>query len=157
MTSIEHTAYPRLKRTLTPKELDQIYTPTPAELFLAHRSTKGPVATLAFSSISRFSSVWDTPWRPARFRPRSSSTLLHALRFRAPDLFTGVPPGKIKQFAAEAKTLDAARMRDMLSRKRYTLAAALLYVQSAQALDDLAEMLIKRMLAIHQIGKEALL
>ena len=33
MTSIEHTAYPRLKRTLTPKELDQIYTPTPAELY----------------------------------------------------------------------------------------------------------------------------
>ncbi len=48
MTSIEHTAYPRLKRTLTPKELDQIYTPTPAELFLAHRTAKGPVATLGF-------------------------------------------------------------------------------------------------------------
>lgn len=26
MTLIDHTAYPRLKRTLTPKELDQIYT-----------------------------------------------------------------------------------------------------------------------------------
>jgi len=38
VTSIEHTAYPRLKRTLTSKELDQIYTPTPAELFLAHRT-----------------------------------------------------------------------------------------------------------------------
>jgi len=37
-----------LKRTLTPKELDQIYTPTPAELFLAHRTAKGPVATLGF-------------------------------------------------------------------------------------------------------------
>lgn len=48
MTSIEHTAYPRLKRTLTPKELDQIYTPTPAEFFLAHRTAKGPVATLGF-------------------------------------------------------------------------------------------------------------
>jgi hypothetical protein len=48
VTSIEHTAYPRLKRTLTPKELDQIYTPTPAELFLAHRTAKGPVATLGF-------------------------------------------------------------------------------------------------------------
>src|SRR5437667_5736395 len=36
------------------------------------------------------------------------------------------------------------------------LTAALLLVQSAQALDDLAEMLIKRMLAIHQKGKEAL-
>ena len=48
MTSIEQTAYPRLKRTLTPKELDQIYTPTPAEIFLAHRTAKGPVATLGF-------------------------------------------------------------------------------------------------------------
>ena len=48
MTSIEQTAYPRLKRTLTLKELDQIYTPTPAELFLAHRTAKGPVATLGF-------------------------------------------------------------------------------------------------------------
>jgi len=73
-----------------------------------------------------------------------------------PDLFAGVPHGKIKQFAAEAKTLDAARMREMLPRKRSTLAAALVLVQSAQALDDLAEMLIKRMLAIHQKGKEAL-
>jgi hypothetical protein len=35
-------------RTLTSKELDQIYTPTPAELFLAHRTAKGPVATLSF-------------------------------------------------------------------------------------------------------------
>ena len=48
MTLIEQTAYPRLKRTLTPRELDQIYTPTSSELFLAHRSAKGPVATLGF-------------------------------------------------------------------------------------------------------------
>jgi hypothetical protein len=48
VTLIEHTAYPRLKRTLTPKELDQIYTPTPAKIFLAHRTAKGPVATLGF-------------------------------------------------------------------------------------------------------------
>jgi hypothetical protein len=48
VTLIEHTAYPRLKRTLTSKELDQIYTPMPAEPFLAHRSAKGPVATLGF-------------------------------------------------------------------------------------------------------------
>jgi hypothetical protein len=48
VTLIEHTAYPRLKRTLTPKELDQIYTPTLAEIFLAHRTAKGPVAMLGF-------------------------------------------------------------------------------------------------------------
>jgi len=45
---VEHTAYPRLKRTLTPKELDQIYTSTPAELLLDHRTAKGPLATLGF-------------------------------------------------------------------------------------------------------------
>lgn len=39
---------PGLKWTLTPKDLDQIYTPTPAEIFLTHRSAKGPVATLGF-------------------------------------------------------------------------------------------------------------
>ncbi len=44
----------------------------------------------------------------------------------------------------------------MAPRKRYTLAAALLLTQAAQALDDLAEMLIKRLLAIHHKGKEAL-
>jgi hypothetical protein len=311
VTSIEHTAYPRLKRTLTPKELDQIYTPTPAEIFLAHRTAKGPVATLGFlihlkvfqrlgyavatseipASIIEYIAActqiplslrdlagyddsgtrrrhlplirealdlqpYGLPARKAflramveaartkdepldlinvaleelvrcRFelpafgtldraahharavvahgiyrqverrlseetraaldallvvdpttfwsawqdlkRDPASPTLTHMKlliahlvsiserrKLLAPDLFAGVPHRKIKQFAAEAKTLDAARMREMLPRKRYTLAAALLLVQSAQALDDLAEMLIKRMLAIHQKGKEAL-
>jgi hypothetical protein len=311
VTSIEHTAYPRLKRTLTPKELDQIYTPTPAELFLAHRTAKGPVATLGFlihlkvfqrlgyavatseiptSIIDYIAACAQIPLSPrdlagyddsgtrgrhlplirealdlqpygpparkaflramveaartkddladlinvaleelvrCRFelpafgtldraahharavvahgiyrqverrlsletraaldalfevspttfwsawqdlkRDPASPTLTHMKlliahlvsiserrKLLAPDLFAGVPHGKIKQFAAEAKTLDAARMREMLPRKRYTLAAALLLVQSAQVLDDLAEMLIKRILAIHQKGKEAL-
>ncbi len=40
--------------------------------------------------------------------------------------------------------------------KRLTLAASLLRVQSARVLDDLAEMLIKRVAAIHQKGKVAL-
>jgi Domain of unknown function (DUF4158) len=311
VTSIEHTAYPRLKRTLTPKELDQIYTPTPAELFLAHRSAKASVATLGFlihlkvlqrlgypvatseipaSIIDYIAACTQIPFssrdlagyddsgtrrrhlplirealdlkpygpparkaflrsmveaartkddladlinialeelvrcrfelptfgtldraahharavvahgiyrqvkrrlspetraaldalfvvEPSTFwsdwqdlkRDPASPTLTHMKLLIAhlvsisqrrnplpPDLFMGVPHGKIKQFAAEAKTLDAARMPEMLPRKRYTLAAALLRIQSAQALDDLAEMLIKRMLAIHQKGKEAL-
>ena len=311
MTLIEHTVYPRLKRTLTPKELDQIYTPTPTELFLAHRTAKGPVATLgflvhlkviqrlgyavatsdipaaiidyiaaraqiplsprdlagyddsgtrrrhlplirealdlqpygpsartaflremieaartkddladlinvaleelvrcrfelpAFGTLDRaahharavvahgiyrqvegrlyektraaldtlFEVLPNTSWSAWQDLKRdpASPTLIHMKlliahlvsiserhQLLAPDLFAGILHGKIKQFAAEAKTLDAARMREMLPRKRYTLAAALLFVQSAQALDDLAEILIKRLLAIHQKGKEAL-
>ncbi len=311
MTSIEHTAYPRLKRTLTPKELDQIYTPTPAELLLARRTAKRTVATLgflvhlkvfqrlgyavatgeiptsivdhiatcanislsprdlagyddsgtrrrhlplirealsiqpygpparkafvramveaartkddladlinvaleelvrcrfelpAFGTLDRAAhharavvargiyrqvehrlseetkasldalfvvhptTSWSA-WQDLKRDP-ASPTLTHMKfliahlisiseqrKLLALGLFAGIPHGKIKQFAIEAKTLDAARMREMLPNKRYTLAAALLLVQSAQALDDLAEMLIKRLLAIHQKGKEAL-
>lgn len=71
-------------------------------------------------------------------------------------VLAGLPAAKIRHFAHEAKTLDAARMRDMEPRKRLTLAAALLSVQSARVLDDLAEMLIKRVSALHRKGKEAL-
>lgn len=66
-----------------------------------------------------------------------------------------IPDVKIKRFAAEAQTLDAARMQNMRSRKRYTLALALLTTRYAQALDDLAEMVIKRLMKLHQQGKEA--
>jgi Tn3 transposase DDE domain len=67
-----------------------------------------------------------------------------------------VPDVKVKHFAAEARTLDAARRQALEPQKRLALAVALLATQSAQALDDLAEMFIKRMMRIHQRGKEAL-
>src|SRR5262249_22450135 len=67
-----------------------------------------------------------------------------------------LPPVKVKQFAAEARTLDAARMQALTPHKRAALAVALLVVQAARALDDLAEMFIKRMMRVHQRGKEAL-
>jgi Domain of unknown function (DUF4158) len=69
---------------------------------------------------------------------------------------SGVPDVKVKHLAAEARTPDAARMQALEPQKRLALAAALLATQSAQALDDLAEMFIKRMMRIHQRGKEAL-
>ncbi len=53
-------------------------------------------------------------------------------------------------------SLDAARMKDLESNKRYTLAAALIATQSARTLDDLASMFIRRMQKIHVKAKEAL-
>lgn len=72
------------------------------------------------------------------------------------DVLSNIPDIKIKQFAGEAKTLNAAQMKALEPNKRYTLAVALLAVQSGRALDDLAEMFIKRMSSIHRKGKEAL-
>ena len=107
-----------------------------------------------------------TPWNTLKQEP-GSPTLTHLkvcldrqvwLAKYGVDhqVLEGIPDAKIQHFAAEAKTLDAARMLEMESRKRLTLAVALLKMQSARILDDLAEMLIKRMSSIHQKGKAAL-
>jgi TnpA family transposase len=107
-----------------------------------------------------------TPWNNLKQEP-GSPTLTHLkvwldrqawlAKYRIEErVFDSVPDVKIRHFAAEARSLDAARMLEMEAQKRLTLAASLLRVQSARVLDDLAEMLIKRMSTIHQRGKEAL-
>ena len=107
-----------------------------------------------------------TPWNTLKQEP-GSPTLTHLklwldrqawlaqFRIREEGL-AGIPDVKVKHFAAEARTLDAARMAEMEPRKRRTLAASLLKVQSARVLDDLAEMLIKRLSSLQQKGKDAL-
>jgi hypothetical protein len=74
----------------------------------------------------------------------------------AKNILSQFPDVKVKQFAAEAMTLDAARMKELEVNKFYTLAAASIRTQAASTLDELAEMFIKRMLKIHHKGEEAL-
>lgn len=57
---------------------------------------------------------------------------------------------KIQQMAAEAKTLDAYRMSEVEKKKRYALAISLVSVQTSRILDNIGEMLIKRMMSIHK-------
>jgi len=75
----------------------------------------------------------------------------------AASALTALPPVKLNQFAAEAQTLSANQMRDMAPHKRYTLAAALLSVQSARTLDDLAAMFIKRLRKLYHNAHETLM
>ena len=107
-----------------------------------------------------------SPWNTLKQEP-GSPTLTHLkdwldrlawlTKYQISDkALDGIPDVKVRHFATEAKTLDAARMLEMEPRKRMTLAAALLQVQRARVLDDLAQMLIKRMATIHHKGKEAL-
>jgi hypothetical protein len=67
-----------------------------------------------------------------------------------------LPEVKLRQFALEARSLDAGRMQEMAPAKRYTLAATLIELQNARVLDDLTEMFIKRMMRVHRLGREAL-
>jgi len=110
--------------------------------------------------------VRQSPWQRLKTDP-GSPTLTHLkdlvdhldwLTTRTVDaaILAGVPDVKVKHFAAEARTLDAARMAALEPQKRYTLAVSLLAVQAARARDDVAEMFIKRMTAIHRSAKDAL-
>lgn len=107
-----------------------------------------------------------TPWHALRRDPGSPTvTHLKALLDHLAWLITlpavapalaAVPDVKRKHFAAEANTLDAARMATLEPAKRVTLLAALLAVRTAQTRDDIAEMFIKCMARIHHKAKEAL-
>ncbi len=75
---------------------------------------------------------------------------------RFEDQFRKVPYAKVRHLAIEACSLDAARMRAISKRKRFALAAALIKFRLAGAVDDLCEILIRKMGRIHAKGKEAL-
>src|SRR5438270_8591009 len=70
------------------------------------------------------------------------------------DALTRLPDVTILRFATEALALDANRMKEIQARKRYTLTLSVLHVQCAQVLDDVAEMVCKRLLKIQHLGRE---
>ena len=104
-----------------------------------------------------------SPWQALKRDPgRPTLTTMQLLLDRLEQLttygldletLTAVPVRKLHHFAAEADSLDAARMQDVEPRKRYALIAAFLAVQTAATRDDLATLLIRRMRSIHKEGK----
>jgi hypothetical protein len=58
MPRLQDTAYPRLKSVLTARDLHTAFTPTPDELFLARRITKGAAAELGFLVLLKLTSAW---------------------------------------------------------------------------------------------------
>jgi hypothetical protein len=79
---------------------------------------------------------------------QSLNTAHHAL--------DGIPEAKLQRFADEARVMDMSRMHETQASKRVTLAVALIRVRTAQALDDLTEMFIRRIQKLHHQGNEAL-
>ncbi|MGH2722397.1 MAG: DUF4158 domain-containing protein, partial [Actinomycetota bacterium] len=71
-------------------------------------------------------------------------------------LLAGIPNAKVKHFAAQARALDAAELRDFALPKRHTLLVCLVEQAQVRARDNLAEMFLKRMATVHKRGKEEL-
>jgi TnpA family transposase len=74
-----------------------------------------------------------------------------------PDVFVGIPDVKVKQFAAEARSLDLGSIHDCAEAKRLTLTAALVRVQTARAFDDAADMFVRLVQKLHNHAYDALL
>ena len=107
-------------------------------------------------------SGWDQakadPLRPSPQRMREHLAHLGWLRGQAiaEAVFAGIPDRKLRQFAAEARSLGAADLSRTVESKRLALMAALLRGQIAQALDDAAEMFVRLMTRMHNQAREAL-
>ena len=67
-----------------------------------------------------------------------------------------IPEVKFQRFSDEARSLNVNEMNDLPKEKRYTLATALIRAQTAQAIDDLADMFIRSVRKLHNRGHDAL-
>ncbi|ARM04497.1 Tn3 family transposase [Burkholderia pseudomallei] len=69
----------------------------------------------------------------------------------------GIPAAKLRSLAQQAMALDASALKnDTLPEKRYTLIVALLNRMRVRARDDLADMFVRRMAAIHKRASDEL-
>jgi TnpA family transposase len=120
------------------------------------------LATLLVVPAGATRSGWDQvkadPPRPSPQRMREHLAHLAWLRGQAvaAEAFAGVPDRKLRQFAAEARSLGAADLGRVLESRRLALMAALLRGQVAQALDDAAEMFVRLTTRMHNRAREAL-
>jgi len=71
-------------------------------------------------------------------------------------LLQGLPSTKRQSFAAQAKALDSAELREHQPQKRRTLLLCLLYQAQVQTRDHLVEMFLKRMQRLKQQAKARL-
>src|SRR5262249_11513879 len=118
--------------------------------------------TLLKRSPGESRSLWDKVKRePKRPTIKEMNAFINHLQWLGQynvgvDAFVNLPDSKMKQFAAEARSLDLTSINDIREHKRYTLVAALIREQVARSLDDVAQMFIRRIQTMHSKAREAL-
>jgi TnpA family transposase len=122
--------------------------------------------TLITHLLTRAEDETKSPWHRLKQEPRQPTPkhmreFIQHLRWLqslngAYHVLDTVPETKLQRFVDEARALNVNRMNEMQPTKRLTLAIALIRARTAQALDDLGEMFIRRISKLHQRADEAL-
>lgn len=107
-------------------------------------------------------SNWDSIKKePKRANVKQSKLLVQHLQWLLhhkinQGIFRNIPDVKVKQFAAQARTLTVSEMRRFSPAKRLTLAAAFVLVKTGRTFDDAADMFIKLVNKMHNKANEAM-
>src|SRR5262245_13383207 len=123
---------------------------------------RATIARLLTREAQEATSLWQrlkrAPKHPTTKRIREPITHARWLQSlnRARQAIEGIPETTLQRFAEAARALDTSRMQAMQAATRVTLAVALIRVQTALALDDLAEMCIRRLQKLHPQANDAL-
>lgn len=122
--------------------------------------------TLITHLLTRAEDETKSPWHRLKQEPRQPTPkhmreFIQHLRWLqslngAYHVLDTVPETKLQRFVDEARALNVNRMNEMQPAKRLTLTVALIRARTAQALDDLAEMFVRRISKLHQRADEAL-
>lgn len=67
-----------------------------------------------------------------------------------------IPVSKRLQFTHEARALNVSQMKELKTNKRYALILILLHAQLSRTLDDIVEILIKKIRKLHLVAEELL-
>ena len=67
-----------------------------------------------------------------------------------------LPVAKYRQYVLEARALDAADLKDLRPDKRYALMIILVHAQLRKALDDAADIFIRKIRNLHSTAEEKL-
>jgi TnpA family transposase len=110
------------------------------------------------NTYSPWSLLKEEPGKPSHKNLKEIILHYHMLKaFKINEtILSSIPNIKIKHFAEEAKTLNAAQMKKLETYKRYTLALCFLKQNIASMLDDLGEMFIKLVKSSQNKAKEKL-
>lgn len=106
-------------------------------------------------TVTFWNALREEPGKASLKELKNQLSRLHWIRSFRPlvNALQGVSYTKVRHLASEAKSLDASRLEDIREPKMVALGAALVNSALHHVIDDLCEMMIKKMAKIHSYGK----